>query len=237
LIFLLSILLPNLVAAQISDVLSATKEMNKLLQRPDFNKSDTTGGFFVNERNGLNIDPEQYVINSDSVTVGLLVKNDTHDFSKYWRGKNRTNSNRYTWVFVMNDFKERCNRKNISRKTYPDLSKRLCRFLGLSDECRRDTIVYMQVSSKSLFRPSYNTNISQRTDPKIVGRNDSINSMSVDDRRWMLSQQVSNQYPWTRMGYTYDWGDANHIGVTEFILRPDTQFTKSGYTVIDDYLK
>jgi hypothetical protein len=25
-------------------------------------------------------------------------------------------------------------------------------------------------------------------------------------------------YPWTRLGYTYDWGNANHIGLSEFVV-------------------
>lgn len=25
-------------------------------------------------------------------------------------------------------------------------------------------------------------------------------------------------YPWTRLGYTYDWGNANHTGLSEFVL-------------------
>ena len=31
-------------------------------------------------------------------------------------------------------------------------------------------------------------------------------------------------WPWTRLGYTYDWGNsANHIGVSEFVLRVDPE--------------
>jgi hypothetical protein len=28
----------------------------------------------------------------------------------------------------------------------------------------------------------------------------------------------SSAYPWTRLGYTYDWGSGNHIGLSEFVL-------------------
>ena len=31
-------------------------------------------------------------------------------------------------------------------------------------------------------------------------------------------------YPWTRLGYTYDWGNAdNHVGLSEFIIRIDPE--------------
>lgn len=28
----------------------------------------------------------------------------------------------------------------------------------------------------------------------------------------------SSPYPWTRLGYTYDWGSSNHVGLSEFIV-------------------
>jgi hypothetical protein len=28
----------------------------------------------------------------------------------------------------------------------------------------------------------------------------------------------SAPYPWTRLGYTYDWGSSNHVGLSEFVL-------------------
>lgn len=29
---------------------------------------------------------------------------------------------------------------------------------------------------------------------------------------------TSLPYPWTRLGYTYDWGNANHIGLSEYVV-------------------
>ena len=28
-------------------------------------------------------------------------------------------------------------------------------------------------------------------------------------------------WPWTRLGYTYDWGSSNHVGLSEFVIRID----------------
>ena len=28
----------------------------------------------------------------------------------------------------------------------------------------------------------------------------------------------SSPYPWTRLGYTYDWGSSNHVGLSEFVV-------------------
>jgi hypothetical protein len=32
------------------------------------------------------------------------------------------------------------------------------------------------------------------------------------------SYPQSSPYPWTRLGYTYDWGSTSHIGLSEFVL-------------------
>lgn len=248
LLLILSLLLPDLVSAQCSNVSEASQKMNQLVIRHTFVPKDTIGGFFVKETNKLAIDNNQYIINNDDVTVGLLVLNDSpndrnkHDYSAYWKGKNKT-SNRYTWVFVLEDFQKRCLDKGINSKNYDvksgTLSKRLCQFLGLSDTDRRDTIVFMQVPAKKLFRPSYNTDIKKLTTSNYAGINDFINNLDITNRRWMLQQQFTNTYPWTRMGYTYDWGDiSNYVGVTEFILEPNTTFvSKPNYYVVGDYLK
>ena len=32
------------------------------------------------------------------------------------------------------------------------------------------------------------------------------------------SYPASSPYPWTRLGYTYDWGSRNHVGLSEFVV-------------------
>ena len=39
-------------------------------------------------------------------------------------------------------------------------------------------------------------------------------------------------YPWTRLGYTYDWGNPrNLVGLSEFVLRIDPNKNKGELTV------
>lgn len=28
----------------------------------------------------------------------------------------------------------------------------------------------------------------------------------------------SRPYPWTRLGYTYDWGSGSHVGMSEYVI-------------------
>lgn len=43
-------------------------------------------------------------------------------------------------------------------------------------------------------------------------------------------------YPWTRLGYTYDWGnDAGEIGASEFVLGVGQSYTLAGVASFDDF--
>ena len=46
------------------------------------------------------------------------------------------------------------------------------------------------------------------------------------------------KYPWTRLGYTYDWGDSTtHVGLSEFILEQNATVMVKSVTSTVDYLK
>lgn len=194
---------------------------------------------FLEEENPLMCDENLYCIetDADSVVVGALVCNETSnkdgrgDYSTYWKGKKET-ANRYTWVFIPENFIKVCFSKSIFKNC---TSERLCKLLGLGTDVQRDTIVYMKVPKDSLFRPAYVTDISQKLEDKDKGNNENINRLDEPRKEWMVGQQITNSYPWTRMGYTYDWGDANgnYIGVTEFIIRPKTKYSDLDYITID----
>jgi len=43
-------------------------------------------------------------------------------------------------------------------------------------------------------------------------------------------------YPWTRLGYTYDWGsNAGEIGLSEFVLRAGSAALIQSITATNDY--
>ncbi len=197
--------------------------------------------------NTLAVNNDLYLIkkSKDSVTVAALVNNKNGgDYSKYWNGKNTTT--RYTWVFIPSDFMNVCKNKGITSNGNANtagLSRRLCRLLGLSDIDQRDTIIYMNVPRDSLFRPAYNPDISSVVTEEQRGQKKLINLMNASDRNWMAQQQNENTYPWTRMGYTFDWevkdlkdwkGKKEYIGVSEFIIRPNTHYSNLRYIKIQN---
>lgn len=226
--FIAVMLLVNVATAQIKDVNSAYEEMKKKVSP-----------IICIEKNELEIDTSQYCFNSpDSVEVGLFIKKG--DYAKYWNKPNPIDTSRYYWVFIVEEFKERGKAKKIDKidcTKNDSLSKRLCQLLGISDTVIRDSIISFKVSPKNLFRPAYNTSITNKTNESDKG------IIKTTDNRifnWFKDQQANNKYPWTRLGYTYDWGtnDTNHIGVSEFILKlnnGDTITRKKMTSICDIY--
>lgn len=103
----------------------------------------------------------------------------------------------------------------------------------------------VKISKSNIFRPAYQPDVTKNDINKennilfLKGKwhlaKKYLNNIKIDNtgnikhllpEQWLASLQQSKEYPWTRMGYTYDWGaseDNNVIGVSEFILVPNTQ--------------
>lgn len=156
---------------------------------------------FVKEENKLKVDKGLYTIerNDNEVLVAILARNEAGnqkkggDYSNYWKDKKKT-SDRYTWVFIPNDFIRKYVEKNIDKIYDPDkkkqnilLSKRLSQLLGLDDKVLRDTIIYMKVPKESLFRPAYNPSIYEQVN---VATNEKINQLPPADKNGMWHYKI-----------------------------------------------
>ena len=83
-----------------------------------------------------------------------------------------------------------------------------------------------------LRRPAYETDITKQIDPqKLLTKN-----VSQDISEWfnrnIIWSYFDSAYPWTRLGYTYDWADNGvEYGLTEFIILKnsvvDVEWTKT----------
>jgi hypothetical protein len=105
-----------------------------------------------------------------------------------------------------------------------DLTLRLEELLGVPPNGGKTTFVEFWASPEDLFRPS--------PDPEITDQEagldfpQSTDYVTVDSNyvQWFNNLRNSsygdNGYPWTRLGYTYDWGNPfTHVGASEFVIR------------------
>lgn len=104
--------------------------------------------------------------------------------------------------------------------------KRLIQLLGLPEGSRGTHFVIAWVTPERVERPAYQ--------PDAQEGSMQIEFSETTDQAFVewFAQQSNLHYftkprPWTRLGYTYDWGKAGneHYGVTEFMIRSGTKVT------------
>lgn len=104
------------------------------------------------------------------------------------------------------------------------LNLRLRQLLGLPPSSAHHTVAELWVRPGDLFRPSPDPEITDHEaelDYPLPARSVHI---SASHRRWMKrnseTSYTENGYPWTRLGYTYDWGNPDsEVGLAEFVVR------------------
>ena len=136
--------------------------------------------------------------------------------SSYPVGEPVTTSWGDTWVTVAPEikvfFKDHVN---------PDSNVTLsvAQLLGLPANSTNTYFVELWVNPQSLFRPSPDNEINDTTATLAFP-----SSATAGYKEWFNNNIIYSyypmKYPWTRLGYTYDWGNtATHIGLSEFVLR------------------
>jgi hypothetical protein len=157
-----------------------------------------------------------------------------------WDGYNdaaggNTTLSREVWVVVPGELKG----FYLKNESLGDdrLVLRLEQLYGLPPHNGKQWFVEMWVMPADLFRPSPDPDIADceaELDFPVwvdTGYRDWFNSLKLESYN-------ENGYPWTRLGYTYDWGnEKSEIGLSEFVIRAGS--TVGIYSVANtlDYLK
>lgn len=140
-----------------------------------------------------------------------------------------------TWVTVVPEI------KNFFGMTQPE-PLRIAQLLGLPPEAasvgdpgEHTYMLEMWVSPQDLFRPCPDTEIwDSACEVGVAGNPSTLDTimattgpnygMFMTYPDWFSNQTSysysldSDPYPWTRLGYTYDWGSNNPVGLSEFVL-------------------
>ncbi len=166
--------------------------------------------------------------------ASVLVVTWTKYASSYPVGENVTTSWGDTWVTAVPEIKVFF-QNNV--KPDADFTIRAAQLLGLPANTTNTYFVELWVKPQSLFRPTPDNEI-----------NDTVATLAFPSdvdanyRAWFNDNIIYSyypmQYPWTRLGYTYDWGNsANHVGLSEFVLRQNSTVTVKSVTSTAEYLQ
>jgi hypothetical protein len=161
---------------------------------------------------------------SKSVSVVTLTSYD------YQLGK--TTVSRDVWVTAVPEVQQTC------RGFSGDLELRLRQFFGLHPNATFTTFVVMKVKAGDIFRPTANpdpTTTLPCACPIPANCGEAFPETVSDAHiQWFANQMLNSYvlsessaipmgYPWTRLGYTYDWKPgANKYGASEYVIRKNS---------------
>jgi hypothetical protein len=121
----------------------------------------------------------------------------------------------------------------LKKNTFKDsaeLHLRIAQVLGMPPDTKNNFFVEFWVYPGNLFRPT--------PDPEITDHEADLyfpSWVSQKHRSWFLNE-IQNKYdtstasafPWTRLGYTYDWANPLHpVGMSEFVVDTSAVVTVS----------
>lgn len=146
-------------------------------------------------------------------------------------GKTMTLS-REVWVTAAPDLQEFC-RKDRSEL----LTLRLEQLLGLPPKNGKTKFVEIYAENKDIFRPTPDAEIDDT-----VAELKYPAKTSKEHKKWMEDLRKKsygpNGYPWTRLGYSYDWGNPkSEVGLSEFVIRAGAKVKIASVQTTKDYCR
>lgn len=135
-----------------------------------------------------------------------------------------------TWVMVIPELRGFVEKNDIQDD---ELTLRLEQLIGLPYNDGNEYFVEMWVRPDDLFRPS--------PDPEITDTQAQLDfpeNVSREHVEWFnsLKSTTYDEYPWSRLGYTYDWGNADSdVGLSEYVIRNDSEVIVSSVSTTLDY--
>lgn len=138
------------------------------------------------------------------------------------------------WTTAGHSMQDFCKKSGL---TGADLNLRLEQLLGLPPHNGKDRVVELWVPAETMFRPS--------ADPEIT---DSVAQLDfpvgtlqahIDWYNALKGSSYGDKgYPWTRLGYTFDWyPDMSDVGLSEFVVSKGSMVGINAVATQDEYCK
>jgi hypothetical protein len=147
------------------------------------------------------------------------------NFNKYpgsYSGTSVINSWGMIWVFIPEQYKSRMKAMLLHQS---DTLLRMSQLLGLPPGNNYNYIVELWVKPEDLFRPSADPEIDDKTAGQYLPSNADTDYVKWFNKNIYDSYFTSGtHYPWTRLGYTYDWAKTeSEVGVSEYCIKTNSE--------------
>ena len=139
------------------------------------------------------------------------------DYSGYELGPNTLGVD--VWITIIPQMQKKCQTflKNLSLK---ELNLRLEQLMGLPPNDGKTKVVEMVVQTSDIFRPCPDPDITKTVCNQSLSPNVNPRYLYWFAQNVLSSYKIPGGYPWTRLGYTYDWyPDSPEMGLPEYVIR------------------
>lgn len=171
--------------------------------------------------------PKIKVRNNNGKDEYLMVMWTEGKYITEWKSGAKIPIKRQTWLTAASEVKEFCQNCKGTGIDIPGkimLSLRLQQYLGLvlNDSSNKTHFVEMWVKAEDLSRPCI--------DPEINDSSCNAFSVPISSDKYPVLQKLyegsytgKENYPWTGLGYTYDWANPKkpRQGASEFLINPE----------------
>jgi len=163
--------------------------------------------------------------------------------SSYPVGDSITTSWGESWLFIPQQMKARI---GASFSATSDTTMRICQLLGLppANERSNTHIAEIWVNPERLYRPAGSRVITTKTATAPLSNNSPesfsswFNNYIVFAYYRTLSGTTDYHYPWTRLGYTYDWAPkAKEVGLSEYVFQSNSGAWVEKVSKVGNYFK
>jgi len=131
--------------------------------------------------------------------------------------------------------------KRMKKEKYENADLRLAQLFGMPPNTKGKYFVEFWVKPGDLFRPCPDNEITDRQcDVCLSKKTDSSYVAWINNQRINSYYQcdLNNEYPWTQLGYTFDWNPENksNIGLSEFVVRKNSNMVVNAVYTTEEYL-
>ncbi|MCH7802367.1 MAG: hypothetical protein IIC24_12625 [Chloroflexi bacterium] len=121
-----------------------------------------------------------------------------------------------------------------------NLVLRMEQLIGLAPDSRKTKFVELWAFPEDMFRPSPDPAITDHEAELDFPVSSQFVTVTAEHVNWINTLRGKSYeeggLPWTRLGYTYDWGDPkSDIGLSEFVIRAGASVGVRSVTSNEDY--
>jgi hypothetical protein len=189
------------------------------------------------------------VWNEDKSRLLVVTWKSKSDYEKYYEKRTQVSNdlNHPLWITSAPQVKTFCHNylRENPKATDDQLNLRLKQYLGLPPDSDQKNYLFVElwVNPKDIFRPCVDPEINDsKCDLKIPLCFPAVANIpdygAFYQNLYFKSFRESSRFPWTGLGYTYDWGNhESKVGASEFILTPNTPYQIKQAVTTGEYCK